>query len=83
MLDWLTMMPELAALAELEGATSTRLVAQDRGFESVSAAEFVYGVPHAKLINASFAYAKPREPNRFNGPSRGAWYRSIGDRDLH
>jgi len=68
---------ELAALAELEGATSNRLVAQDRGFESVSAEEFVYGVPHAKFINASFAYAKPRELNRFNGPSRGAWYAAL------
>jgi len=68
---------ELAALAELEGATSTRLIAQDRGFESISSSEFVYGVPHAKLVNASFAYAKPREPNRFNGPSRGAWYAAL------
>jgi len=68
---------EMAALAELEGATSTRLVAQERGYESVSAQEFVYGVPHAKFINASFAYAKPRQPNRFNGPSRGAWYAAL------
>ena len=68
---------ELAALAELEGATSNRLVAQDRGFESVSAEEFVHGVPHAKFINASFAYAKPRELNRFNGPGRGAWYAAL------
>jgi RES domain-containing protein len=68
---------EFAALAELEGATSTRLAAQERGFESVSAAEFVYGVPHAKFINAAFAYAKPRELNRFNGPGRGAWYAAL------
>ncbi|HEY5410126.1 MAG TPA: RES family NAD+ phosphorylase [Caulobacteraceae bacterium] len=68
---------EFAALVELERATSTRLVAQDRGFEGAPAAEFVYGVPHAKFINAAFAYAKPRELNRFNGPSRGAWYASL------
>lgn len=68
---------EMAALAEVEGATSTRLLAQDRGFESVSAPEFVYGVPHAVFINASFAYAKPREPNRFNGAGRGAWYAAL------
>ena len=68
---------ELDALYEIEGATSTRLVAQDRGFESVSSKEFVYGVSHAKFINAAFAYAKPRELNRFNGPSRGAWYAAL------
>jgi len=68
---------ELAALAEIEGATSTRLTAQTRGFESLSASEFVYGVPHAKFINAAFAYAKPRALNRFNGPSRGAWYAAL------
>lgn len=68
---------EMAALAELEGATSTRLVAQDRGFEAIAAAELVYGVPHAKFINAAFAYARPRELNRFNGPGRGAWYAAL------
>lgn len=68
---------DLAALYEIEGATSTRLVAQDRGFESVNANEFVFNVPHAKFINASFAYAKPRELNRFNGPGRGAWYAAL------
>lgn len=71
---------EMAALEELEGATSTRLVAQDRGFESVSAKELVYGVPHAKFINAAFAYAKPRSLNRFNGPGRGAWYAALETR---
>jgi hypothetical protein len=68
---------ELAALAELEGATSARSTAQERGSEGISAAEFVYGVPHAKFINAAFAYAKPRELNRFNGPRRGAWYAAL------
>jgi len=68
---------ELAALAELEGATSARLAAEARGLDGVAAAEFVYGVPHAKFINAAFAYAKPRDLNRFNGPSRGAWYAAL------
>jgi hypothetical protein len=68
---------ELALLAELEGATSTRLVAQGRGFDGVASAELVYGVPHAKFINAAFAYAKPRELNRFNGLTRGAWYAAL------
>jgi hypothetical protein len=68
---------ELAELAELEGATSARMVGQDRGMVGLDAKEFVYGVPHAAFINASFAYAKPRELNRFNGPNRGAWYAAL------
>jgi RES domain-containing protein len=68
---------DLGALWEIEGATSTRLVAQDRGLENLNAAEFVFGVPHAKFVNAAFAYAKPRELNRFNDSSRGAWYAAL------
>ncbi len=64
---------DLAALAEIEGATSRRLIAEARGTEGFSRDEFVHGVPYASFINAAFAYAKPREPNRFNA-SRGAWY---------
>jgi hypothetical protein len=65
---------ELDALSEIEGATSTRRIAQARGAGEIYSHELVYGVPHAHFINASFAYAKPREPNRFNGANRGAWY---------
>ena len=68
---------DLEALFEIEGATSTRLAAQDHGIENVSANEFVFGVPHAKFINAAFSYSKPRELNRFNGPGRGAWYAAL------
>lgn len=68
---------ELALLAEIEGATSARLIAQDRGTAGVAANELVYDVPHAHFINASFAYAKPGQPNRFNGADRGAWYAAL------
>lgn len=68
---------DLAALAEIEGATSNRLMAQNRGTADVQAYELVYGVPHAAFINASFTYAKPREANRFNGAERGAWYAAL------
>ncbi|MEZ2409221.1 RES family NAD+ phosphorylase [Bosea sp. RCC_152_1] len=68
---------ELQALAEIEGATSTRLTAQDRGISGLAANELVYDVPHAHFINASFAYAKPQQPNRFNGAERGAWYAAL------
>lgn len=65
---------ELDALSEIEGATSNRRIAQARGAGEVQPLELVHGVPLASLINASFAYAKPREPGRFNGAERGAWY---------
>lgn len=67
----------LANLAEIEGATSGRLIAEQRGAERIAAGEFVAGMPHAAFINAAFAYFRPREPNRFNGPGRGAWYAAL------
>ena len=68
---------ELDLLAEIEGATSGRLIAEERGLGGLTADELVHGVPHAHFINASFAYAKPREPNRFNPANRGAWYAAL------
>lgn len=68
---------ELALLAEIEGATSSRLVAEERGLGALRSDELVHGVPHARFINASFAYAKPREPMRFNPADRGAWYAAL------
>lgn len=65
---------QLDDLAEIEGATSGRLVIQQRGGEKLAAAELVAGFPHAAFINAAFTYWRPRELNRFNGPDRGAWY---------
>lgn len=68
---------ELAELAEIESATSSRIQAQATGISGLAANELVFDVPHAHFINASFAYAKPREPNRFNGETRGAWYAAL------
>lgn len=68
---------ELALLAEIEGATSGRLIAQERGLGALTADELVHGVPHARFINASFAYAKPRQPMRFSPANRGAWYAAL------
>ncbi len=67
---------EAEALAEIEGATSSRLNAEQRGTEGVDRDELVHGVPYASFVNASFAYWKPREPNRFNA-NRGAWYAAL------
>lgn len=68
---------ELELLAEIEGATSGRLVAEERGTATIPASELVHGVTHAKFINASFAYAKPRQIMRFNPSDRGAWYAAL------
>jgi len=68
---------ERGLLEEIEGATSGRLVAEERGLASLTSAELVHGVPHARFINASFAYAKPRSPMRFNPAERGAWYSAL------
>lgn len=64
-------------LQEIEAATSGRLTLQRRGGDHIAAGEFVAGVPHAAFINAAFAYFRPRELNRFNGPDRGAWYAAL------
>jgi RES domain-containing protein len=69
---------ELDLLAEIESATSGRLIAEERGLGALSPDELVHGVPHARFINASFAYSKPREPMRFNPANRGAWYAALG-----
>lgn len=68
---------ELSLLSEIEGATSSRLIAEERGFGGLTAHELVHGVPHARFINASFAYAKPRQPMRFSPANRGAWYAAL------
>jgi hypothetical protein len=65
---------DLDTLAEIEGATSDRLLRQRRGGAGINPMEFVFGAPGHTFINAAFAYARPRGLNRFNGPSRGAWY---------
>jgi RES domain-containing protein len=66
--------PFLDDLAEIEGATSGRLAAQQQGTEKLQADELIGGLPHANFVNAAFSYFRPRELNRFNGPGRGAWY---------
>ena len=68
---------ELDLLAEIESATSGRLIAEARGLGGLHPDELVHGVPHARFINASFAYAKPRAPMRFNPANRGAWYAAL------
>ena len=68
---------DLAALEEIEGATSGRLRAQAAGAERLDRRELIYRIAHARFINAAFAYFMPRSLNRFNGPGRGAWYAAL------
>lgn len=64
-------------LFEIEGGTSGRLNGQWRGTSDIEQSEFVYDVPHASFINASFAYSKPGQLSRFSGEHRGAWYAAL------
>ena len=75
-LERLVSAADAAALAEIEGATSERLLAEQRGTQGIDRGEFVHGVPYANFVNAAFAYWKPRETNRFNS-ARGAWYAAL------
>src|SRR6204780_866379 len=75
-LEALVSAEDAAALAEIEGATSNRLLAESRGTEGILRGEFIHGVPYASFVNAAFAYGKPREANRFNA-AHGAWYAAL------
>ena len=68
---------DLGALAEIEGATSSRLRTQEVGAVVFTAESSCSESPHAHFINAAFAYWLPRSLNRFNGPGRGAWYAAL------
>src|ERR1700732_2032224 len=63
----------LAALAELDRATDKQVFAENNLLPGISVAELVFGIPHARIINAAFAHATPLG-GRFHGPDRGAWY---------
>lgn len=63
----------LRELFELDNATNFRLVAEFGGAPGIGIDELVFGVPHFRMINAAFTYARP-EGGRFNEAERGAWY---------
>lgn len=64
---------QLAAIAELDRATDKQVSAENNLLPGISVAELVFGIPHARIINAAFTHATPLG-GRFNGPDRGAWY---------
>jgi hypothetical protein len=59
-------------LAEIEGASSARLRSERSPTQAYPSRR-----PHAAFVNAAFAYFRPRELNRFNGPDQGAWYAAL------
>jgi len=71
---------EAAILAALEGETSARLIAEQKGSPALDRRELafarrsqdlaLYGQSH---INAAYTYTRATG-NRFNGGDRGAWY---------
>jgi hypothetical protein len=63
----------LEAIFALDGATNDRLLAEHQRAPDLGLEELVFGVPHARVINAAFSHPNPLG-NRFNGPDRGAWY---------
>jgi hypothetical protein len=62
---------DLEAVMELEGWTNDRLVAER--LARLPKAEWVFGVPNASVVMASFLHASP-EGHRFSSPDLGAWY---------
>lgn len=63
----------LRDLFDLESATNDRLIGEYGGLSGIGVDELVFGVPHFRIINASFTHPRP-EGSRFNDADRGAWY---------
>ncbi|HEX8406115.1 MAG TPA: RES family NAD+ phosphorylase [Duganella sp.] len=63
----------LRDLFDLDNATNARLRTQNGGSTGINVDELVFGVPHFRIVNAAFTYARP-EGSRFNDGRRGAWY---------
>ena len=64
---------DLNALFELEGATNDRLLGEAGLLPGITVRELVFGLSYSHIVNAAFTHASPFG-NRFNGPTRGAWY---------
>ena len=71
---------EAAILAEIEGETSARLIAEREGSAALDRRELAFARRSHDLklfgqshINAAFTYTRPTG-NRFNSGDRGAWY---------
>jgi RES domain-containing protein len=63
----------LRDLFDLDNATNDRLRGEQGLLPGIGVDELVFGVPHFRIINAAYTYARP-EGSRFNDGERGAWY---------
>jgi RES domain-containing protein len=63
----------LRDLFDLDNATNERLRGESGLLPGIGVDELVFGLPHFRIINAAFTYARP-EGSRFNDGERGAWY---------
>jgi hypothetical protein len=63
----------LRDLAELEGATNDRLLAESGKLPGISLIELVSGFSLDHVVNAAFAHPHPAGA-RFSSSRRGAWY---------
>lgn len=73
---------QLQELFELDGATNDRLLGETNLLPGISVHELLFGVPHARVVNAAFTHPHPAG-GRFNGPERGAWYAAFGLKTAH
>jgi len=63
----------LQHLVDLSRVTDERVLAESDLLPAIGTHELVFGVPHARIINAAFSHAHPLG-SRFNSADRGAWY---------
>jgi RES domain-containing protein len=63
----------LGDLFDLDNATNDRLRGESGLLPGIGVDELVFGVPHFRIINAAYTYARP-QGSRFNDGERGAWY---------
>jgi RES domain-containing protein len=68
--DDLAMLDDLVLL---DGATNERVLGEQHGLIGISPFELVYGIPHARIVNAAFLHPGAAG-SRFNDSTRGAWY---------
>jgi hypothetical protein len=75
--DSVTSAEDLEAVMELEGWTNDRLVLERLG--RLSKTEWIYGIPNASVIMASFLHGGPAGL-RFTSPDLNGWYASLARR---
>jgi RES domain len=60
-------------LVDISRATDELILAESDLLPAIGTHELVFGVPHARIVNAAFSYVHPLG-SRFSSAARGAWY---------